>query len=218
MQYLVIVLSFFIIGCSNINAKITHEITHHKNGRIENDITLVNGVRDGKVFSYFEDGTLSVKGYFKNGERDREWYFYDENTKKISAIENYSKGKLEGEQLYYYPNGKLKLTGNYKSDIRVGFWEMYDETGRLDAQNIFLDGEKMVSVALYHKNGEILCSGIVKDGLRDGLWKYFDEEGKILYDVEYREGIRDGRWRAYSNTGELIVSGYYTKGKILGLD
>lgn len=218
MQYLVIILSLVIIGCSNINTKITHEITHHKNGRIENDIILVNGVRNGKIFSYYADGTLAVKGHLKNDMRDRKWYFYDEDTKNISAIENYKKGKLEGKQLYYYPNGKLKLSGSYKDDIRVGFWEMYDEDGKLEAQNIFLEGEKVVSVALYHKNGKILCLGVVKNNLKDGIWKYFDENGKILYDVEYREGIRDGRWRAYNNEGELIVSGYYNNGKILGLD
>lgn len=95
---------------------------------------------------------------------------------------------------------------------------MYDENGKLSVQNIFLDGEDVVSVALFQENGNIFCSGLTKNGLRDGIWQYYDTKGKLLYDVEYLNGIRDGEWKAYDKDGNIIATGYYNHGKILGLE
>lgn len=85
-------------------------------------------------------------------------------------------------------------------------------------QNIFLDGEALVSVAIFQKNGKLSSSGLTKDGVREGVWQYYDKDGKLLYDVEYNSGIRDGEWRAYDEVGNIIAIGYYNQGKILGLD
>lgn len=216
MKYLMIIFSLVIIGCSNVNKK--HQIDYYNNGQIRSDITLIENIKNGEVLTYFEDGSLAVKGYFTKNKRDKKWYFYDENTKKLIAVENYIDGKLEGEQLYYYPDGKLKVKGDYKEDNRVGFWQMYDEDGRLSVQNIFLDGEQVISVAIFQENEKILCSGLTKNGLRHGVWKYYDESGKLLYDVEYNSGIRDGEWKAYDKEGHLIMSGYYNNGEIIGLE
>lgn len=222
MKYLIIFFSLIIISCSNLNINREHSISYYNNGKIKSNISVVDGIKNGPVFNYFENGSLAVKGYFSNDQRDKKWYFYDENTKKLVAIENYKNGNLEGEQFYYYPNGKLKLQGNYKDNIRVGFWQMYDEEGNLSVQNIFLDGEKVISVAIFQKNGNILCSGLTKEGLREGLregtWQYFDENSKPLYDVEYKNGILDGEWKAYDKDGNIIISGYYNNGKLLGLE
>lgn len=218
MRYLIIIFSLIVMGCSNLKLNSEHSVTYYENGKIKSDITVIGGVKNGIVLNYFEDGNLAVKGYFSENKRDKKWYFYDENTKKLAAIENYKNGELEGEQFYYYPNGSLKLKGSYKDNIRIGFWQMYDEEGNLTIQNIFLDGEKVISVALFHENGNILCSGLTKDGLRDGVWQYFDEDGVLLYDVEYSAGIRDGEWKAYDRDGNIIITGYYNNGKILGLE
>lgn len=218
MRYFIIILSIFIIGCSNLSLNREKDITYYENGRVRSDITLVDGIKNGVALNYFEDGSLAVKGYFSEDKRDKKWYFYDENTKKLSAIENYKLGDLEGEQFYYYPDGKLKLKGSYKDNVRTGFWQMYDEDGKLTVQNIFLDGEKVISVALFQSNGNILCSGLTKDGLREGMWQYFDEDGKLLYDVIYSQGIRNGEWKAYDKDGNIIATGYYNNDKILGLE
>lgn len=218
MKFLVVIFTLLLVGCSNLNINREHSIGYYENGNIKSDISIVDGVRDGEVLNYFEDGSLAVKGYFSKDKRDKKWYFYDENTKKLSAIENYRDGNLEGDQFYYYPDGNLKLKGKYKDNIRIGFWQMYDENGKLDVQNIFLDGEKVISVAIFQENGKILCSGLTKEGLREGLWQYFDEDGVLLYDVEYEKGIRNGEWKAYDKEGNIIVTGYYNNGNLLGLD
>lgn len=216
MKSLIIIFTLLLVGCSNINKN--HNISYYSNGNIKSDVVNKNGIKNGPIFNYFEDGSLAVEGYFKNDMRDKKWYFYDKTTKKLSAVENYKNGKLEGEQSYYYPSGKLRLQGKYKDNIRVGFWQLYDEAGNLTMQNIFLDGEALVSVAIFQKNGKLSSSGLTKDGVREGVWQYYDKDGKLLYDVEYNSGIRDGEWRAYDEVGNIIVIGYYNQGKILGLD
>lgn len=220
MKTLILLISFLIIGCSNIVSRGAQEKEkiYYPNGNLKSEISFINNIKNGPIFNYFEDGRIAVKGYFKNDQREKKWYFYDENTGKLIAIENYKNGLLEGEQIYYYPDGNLKVKGNYKDNYRVGFWQMYDENGKLSVQNIFLDGEDVVSVALFQENGNIFCSGLTKNGLRDGIWQYYDTEGKLLYDVEYLNGIRDGEWKAYDKDGNIIATGYYNHGKILGLE
>lgn len=219
MKILIIMISLLIVGCSNLNSlKKEHIKTYYSNGKIKSDISVSNDSKNGPVVTYFENGSIATKGYFINNEREKTWNFYDEKSGKLIVIENYKDGMLEGEQRYYYPNGVLKLKGEYKNNQRIGFWEMYDELGRLEVQNIFLNGENVINVALFQDNGNILCSGGTIDGYREGVWKYFDRDGKLLYEVEYKKGIRDGEWKAYDEAGRLIASGYYNNGVLLGLD
>lgn len=174
--------------------------------------------KNGPMITYFENGDISVSGFFKDDARDKKWTFYDETTHKITAIENYVSNVLEGEQFYYYPDGTLKLKGSYKNNQRIGFWEQYTPDGKLEVQNIFLEGKDTINVAIYQSNGKILCSGAAKNDLREGIWQYFDTDGILLYDVTYEKGIRNGEWRAYDKNGKILVTGYYIDGKIIGLE
>lgn len=209
---------FFLCSALLMTAPEKYLKTYHANGQLQNSISIKENKKDGPLLSYFEDGKIAVKGFFKKDKRDKQWIFYDKDTGKISAIENYKDGLLEGQQYYYHKNGKIRTKGEYKADERTGFWQVYDEEGNLEMQNIFLDGEKVVSVAMYEPNGMISSSGFLKNGQREGEWKYFDEEGALLYDVTYENGVRNGEWKAYTKDGKILITGFYNNGVILGLE
>lgn len=95
---------------------------------------------------------------------------------------------------------------------------MFDEEGQLEVQNIFIDGENIISIAIYQKNGKLLCNGNVVNQLRQGEWKYFDEDGNIAYIVNYERGIRNGEWHAFDRDGNILMNGIYRNGRIVGID
>ena len=214
MKIFILLFSIFVMGCSNGAIK----KTYYDNGKIESKIQYKDGKKAGKMISYFLNGKKAVKGTFTDDKRDKKWTFYNEKTGKIESIENYVLGVLQGEQFYYHENGKLKVKGHYENGVRSGFWEKYDEDGNLEVQNIFLDGENLISVAVYQKNSVLLCRGSVVDQMRQGKWEYFDSKGRLLYTVNYENGIRNGEWEAFERDGSLLMSGKYRDGKIIGID
>ena len=58
-------------------------------------------------------GYLTLKGSFKNGDKDGEWqYFYYTGDKE--KVSNYEDGVLNGPYNYFYDNGQVNVEGNYK--------------------------------------------------------------------------------------------------------
>ena len=113
MKFIILVISFLMIGCTNIRNNTPSSPresikTYYENGKMESKIIYEGNKRNGKMTSYYENGKIAVKGFFKDDKRDKKWIFYNEKNGKISSIEKYKDGQLNGEQVYYHDNGKKK--------------------------------------------------------------------------------------------------------------
>ncbi|MCB9197124.1 MAG: toxin-antitoxin system YwqK family antitoxin [Flavobacteriales bacterium] len=71
-----------------------------------------NGVKEGEQLTYYENGQLKSKEYFKNGV-------------------------LEGEQQYYFPDGSLEEKLSYKNGLKEGDQFSYYDNGQLEEQEYF---------------------------------------------------------------------------------
>lgn len=67
MKTLILLISFLIIGCSNIVSRGAQEKEkiYYSNGNLKSEISFINNIKNGPIFNYFEDGRIAVKGYFK---------------------------------------------------------------------------------------------------------------------------------------------------------
>ena len=79
---------------------------------------LKNGVRHGKCYEYYPDGTVNV-------------------------VSNWFSGILEGEKTYYYKTGKIQSTGMYQAGERYGEFVWYYETGEIETKMLFVNGRGM---------------------------------------------------------------------------
>jgi len=68
----------------------------------------VNGLRQGKVVNFFEDGKIAEEKEFVNDFEDGEWIQYYEDG-KIRMKATYKKGSLEGKTYYYDRCGKKMI-------------------------------------------------------------------------------------------------------------
>ena len=66
---------------------------------------MKDGVLDGPVESYWDNGQLRTKGTMKDGEKDGPWERYHEN-------------------------GKLRMKGTFKDGVRCGEWIEDGRTSR----------------------------------------------------------------------------------------
>ena len=80
------------------------EVEYYENGLVYIEGAIKNDLRDGEWISYFPDGKVQSKGFFKDGLR----------TDKASI---------------YYENGNLWMEGFYSHDHKCGEWIHYDELG-----------------------------------------------------------------------------------------
>ena len=84
MKYLIILLSLFIVGCSNLSK----ERVYYSNGNLKSEIsTDNNSVKNGPILNYFEDGRVAVKGYFKDDKREYKEIIEDQKIYFISLLQ-----------------------------------------------------------------------------------------------------------------------------------
>ncbi|MGB0405274.1 MAG: toxin-antitoxin system YwqK family antitoxin [Fusobacterium sp.] len=128
-----------------------------------------NGVLDGDVAWFNNEGVLGMRHKYKNGKLDGEQYTYYENG-NIRSIITYVDGKLNGKIEWYTKDGVL-----FDSS------EIINGTGEY---------------VLYWKNGKLQESGEYRNGKKFGSWKKYDQEGKLLKDTVYSKNgyISKIRW------------------------
>ena len=86
------------------NGKINGVSKGYKNKQVVEEIEYVNGVKNGKFNTYYDNGRPLSVGRYKDG-------------------------LLSGMFTTYYPNGAVQYKGEYSYGVRMGIWVTYDEQG-----------------------------------------------------------------------------------------
>lgn len=159
---------------------------YYENTKVKAIIKHGDGAKRSEAFFYHDNGKLMSYGIYRDLKKDSIWLNFgpsgrlstsetysndvlngkktiyyvpeDPNDKKqiVSAVYNYTQGKLNGESLEYFPTGVVKEKGNYVMDKRVGVWETY------------------------HSNGKRMMQERFKDGMKHGWCYAYDEAGKVV--------------------------------------
>ena len=90
---------------------------YSKNGKgtLVSEFTLVDGVIEGELRKYYDDGSIHVIENYKSGKLHGERITYFQGV--INELENYSYGKLHGEQKSYDLKGNVNYTTSYLNGI-----------------------------------------------------------------------------------------------------
>lgn len=105
--------------------------------------------KDGDYTEYFEDGSLSVKFFYKNGLK-------------------------EGHYTAYHANGNISVEGSYSQDMKQNEWKIFYENGKLEEKGTFVDSYEQGKWEYYFENGNLNNYGEYKDGKKDGKWIHYD--------------------------------------------
>ena len=102
--------------------------TYYPDGSIKFRFYEKNNIPVDSFFSYYRNGVLSSKGFFRDGELEgRSLSFYENGILKNTV--NYQEGELYGEALFYSIDGVLEEYSVYWNDSSKGYSREYDTTG-----------------------------------------------------------------------------------------
>jgi hypothetical protein len=147
-------------------------------------IFYVNGLPEGQIKTFYENGSLKEIGIYKHGKRDSIWCFF-------------------------YKNGKIEKKISYKNDI-PRLVEYYKKNGK----PIFTDGNGEYEGKCNANSCVLrTIKGKVKDGLMVDRWKIFIDNTVSTEVFENGKFIRgkDDHNYTYENNGLISLTGipYY---------
>jgi hypothetical protein len=94
------------------------------------EVTFKNGVRNGLMKSFYQDGKVRQTFWYENGVREdsSRWYYQEGQLFRTTPYKN---DTVDGIQMQYYRNGKLKAKLGYKKGLRTPLLEEYTQDGKL---------------------------------------------------------------------------------------
>lgn len=103
---------------------------YYLNGQTRLSIDIKEGIKDGEMYLYYEDGNINEVRSYKNNKMHGTWITYAPNNVKIAEA-TYNNGKKDGQWFIWDEKGTLRCEMFYKNGQKTGIWKMYDENGNL---------------------------------------------------------------------------------------
>ncbi|MFY0598564.1 MAG: toxin-antitoxin system YwqK family antitoxin [Cyclobacteriaceae bacterium] len=192
----------------------------------------------GEYQSFYQNGSLSTKGFYDKNQSDSSWVFYYENGQQ-KAFGNYDNGTQNGKWTYFFENGNVKAEGLFQENIKHGHWTFFFENGMEKSSGIYFNGKKegiwnyiyeegSLKAQAYFDQGdgvykEFYPSGKIKMEGRNvneesqGVWTYYYEEGSIEAEGNFTKGLRDGHWKHFHENGQIAAEGDFSQGDKSGV-
>lgn len=162
-------------------------ITYHRSTQTIRTKTFYNnGLLDGEILLYSEDGVLSNKAIWRNGVRVGRWlgYYTDGETIKEATDFDNNMGHYVG---YDSASHKVVVKGDILRNKRVGTWTHY------------------------YPNGSILSTEVYNNGVLDDLVTVYDDKGNIFRTTQVRNGEIDGKETVYyPHTKDIWIVSKFT--------
>ena len=134
---------------------------------------------EGLLETYYENGQLRTKEYYKNGELHGLSEWFHENGQLFTRS---SHGLYEE----YNENGQLLRRDNYKNG-QERLSEYFYENGQLLSRDNYKNKHNW-SYEGFYENGQLSLKGNYKNNKCDGLWEHFDEEGNLTKSETWENG------------------------------
>lgn len=136
-----VMIGFFLNSCSyqeSNDYKIEISKETYKDGMLRNLYWKSTGkIQEGKSFLFKNDGEKYAEITLKQGLKNGKALTYDKGM--VLSEENYLNDKLNGEAKYY-DNGKLETEGYFRDDLKVGIWNYYYKN-KLILSELYSKGE-----------------------------------------------------------------------------
>lgn len=162
--------------------------------------------RSNTIKVYYETSNLYSEGEFKFAPSYPvgEWIYYFENG-KISAKRHFKNGDLDGETIYYYENGNIREESYYVDGYREGECIHYYESGQVMERACYDGGGLRGDRKTYYENGNIYEEAFHDhQGVYHGEYRKYYQNGGIWKLLNFNHGSQVGNSVIYNENGEII--------------
>ena len=196
--------------------------------------TSSNGVMmypySGKVFEYWPNGDLKVKGRLRNGLRNGKWEYYHTNGSKM-AVGKYFDGNgskidpetkiamhgFTGNWTFYYKTGQQWQEGSWKDGIPTGEHVKWYPNGNTKTILTYVDGGLEGPITKWFEDGQVKEEAFYYAGKLDSSYSSWYSNGSKKEEGDYFRGIQNGHWTFWHENGELKRDGSYSDGEMDGI-
>lgn len=153
---------------------------YYENGVVSLRGSYQDGNRVGVWKEYFQTGDVKMSGKYRDGEREGKWKWrYEGGSTK--SIAHYKKGLLDGERNWWYESGKSKIEEYYREGKLDSTFHQWYENGQFKLQAQYDQGQLKDTLFEWYPNGvlkrkEFYESGISIDSL--AIWQ--DTLGNVV--------------------------------------
>ena len=198
---------------SFLDNNITGNLVYYKEGE-KFEENYKNGKKDGKYYSWHDNGKLNREWNYKDGNYDGKQYWWYKN-EKLYKEENYKNGKRDGKEYWWWPNGNKESETNYENGELNGKQYEWYNNGKLYKEENYKNGKKDGKQYRWYSNEKLSCEENYKDGILDGKQYLWYDNGKLYKEENYKNGKRDGKEYWWYNDGGLFHEYNYKNGKLI---
>jgi hypothetical protein len=125
------ILTLLLVNCNFSNKeKVVFQKTYHKNGKLFEEIPIVNGKAHGLKKEYYDNGAIRLEVPYSDGLIQGTVKFYHPDGKLYSETPRVD-GKIEGIVKKYHENGNILSETPYSNNTLLPGLKEWDEKGTL---------------------------------------------------------------------------------------
>jgi antitoxin component YwqK of YwqJK toxin-antitoxin module len=173
--------------------------TWYENGQLEEVKTMEDKFENGPYKRYFEDGQLHMEGRFAKGEKTGEWKTWHRNGQLAFSDVFVSDKHIDGPWVGKHANGADSLSGSYSNGRMNGIWTASHPNGRLKSKTLYRDNMPVGEFVEFYANGNKRLEGAFGTSQNDGQ--------------RQRE---EGLWKEWHENGQLMREATYDDGRLVG--
>lgn len=183
-----VVCSILLVSCKHGNDPNNGEQTEsYADGTIKSICTLKNGLREGIVRNFSQNGKLYSTAEYKNDLREGWLINYNEENGKPVVKFFFKRDTQNGPAFHYYDQGQLFRESNYVKGRVDGVIKTFWPSGKLKAETVFKMGKPGIGLIEYEKDGKT----IIKQPII--LVKEINQVNKIILKISISDGTNDAQ-------------------------
>lgn len=177
-----------------------------REGRLQAEVSVVNGRKDGPVRFFHADGSLQTEGQYARDARHGAWTTVGPMGDTLSIV-NYRHGRKDGLQAYWAENGQLLRIERFSKGLPDGPLYRFFADGSPRQITWYKDGVAEGTYMEWYKvdsTSIAITAGQFHHGGRTGRWTWFYGNGKPQRQGRYVGGRQVGTWRHWDPKGTLL--------------
>lgn len=184
--------------------------TCHRNGVVEQEITIVDGRRNGTDTSYYPSGCpYSSQSFLLGIPHGTSTSYFDSTFRTKSEITHFM-GNVEGSYISYNKNGDTLKYQEFHENLPNGIKKEYFADSKVKKTSNYQMGLLHGYQKRFDENGNVLLSISYFEGKKHDKWIYYFDNQKIARIEEWNKGVKEGTFITY-NASELTISEKYFK-------
>ena len=164
---------------------------------------LSASIKNGPLVSYYKDGKVWRRGYYRKGKKHGNWIRYCNNGRKQLEV-TYNLGTPVGNYRYFRPDGKVWLRGLYKAGKRYGKVYLFLTQDRAPISCRIKNARLNTCLSKY-KGGKVKYRSNLNETSKPSIEEMFYENGKLFARRQLKQGTPSGKVQLFHDNGKKGV-------------